>query len=106
MLRCHHPAHRRIMARWQELYETDAVLGLSQTHDARSLEHVIDEAKREGPLTTHSLSGEAQGHGHPLINGPLGTRLDHLKGPRKLLGRSQPTDLMKPRQEEYWCKSK
>lgn len=104
MLRCHHPAHRRIMARWQELYETDAVLGLSQTHDAQSLEHAIDEAKREGPLTTHSLSGEAWRYRHPLVNSPLGARLDHLKGPRKALGRSPATDLMIPRSEEYWCR--
>jgi hypothetical protein len=106
MLRCNHPAHRRIMTRWQELYETDAVLGLSQTHDAWSLEHVIQEAEREGPLTTHSLSGEARGHGHPLINSPLGARLDHLKGPRKELGRSQASDLMQPRSEDYWCENR
>jgi hypothetical protein len=105
LLRCNHPAHRTIMRRWQALYETDAVLGLSQTHDARSLEHVIYEAERAGHLTTHSLSGEARGHGHPLINGPLGARLDHLKGPRKALGRSQAVDLIHPRSEDYWQKS-
>ena len=103
MLRCNHPAHRRIMTRWQGLYETDAVLGLTQTHDAQSLQQVIFEAEREGLLTTHSLSGEARGHRHPLINGPLGKCLDHLKGgPRKILGRSPATDLMTPRSEDYW----
>lgn len=105
MLRCNHPAHRTIMTHWQELYETDAVLGLAQTHDAQSLQHVIHKAEREGLLTTHSLSGEARGHGHPLINGPLGARLDHLKGPRKAVGRSPISDLMKPRSEEYWQKN-
>jgi hypothetical protein len=103
MLRCNHPAHRRIMTRWQGLYESDAVLELPQTHDAQSLQQVVFEAEREGLLTVHSLSGEARGHEHPLVNGPLGARLDHLKGPRKMLGKSHGSDLIQPRPEEYWC---
>jgi len=108
MLRCSHPAHRTIMARWQRLYETDAVLKLAQTHDCQALQHVIHEAEQEGSITAHSLSGEAYRlHRHPLINGPLGKCLDHLKGiSRKTMGRSPSTDLMTPRQEEYWCKNK
>ena len=106
MLRCTHPAHRTIMTRWQRLYETDAVFGLNETHDAESLQRVIYEAEREGLLTMHSLSGDARGHMHPLINGPLGARLDHLKGPRKALGRSPVGDLMRPRSEEYWSMTK
>jgi hypothetical protein len=106
MLRCTHPAHGTIMRRWQQLYETDAVLKLAQTHDAESLQHVIHQAQREGLITTaHSLSGEARGHGHPLINSPLGARLDHLKGPRKSIGRSPVSDLMRPRSEEYWSET-
>lgn len=105
MLRCGHPVHREIMTRWQQLYETDAVFELTETHDSYVLQQLILEAEREGLITTHSLSGEAQQHGHPLINGPLGARLDHLKGPRKELGRSQTSDLMTPRSEEYWCKN-
>jgi hypothetical protein len=106
MLRRIHPAHREIMSRWQRLYETDAVFGLAQTHDSHVLQQVIIEAEREGLITTHSLSGEAHRHRHPLINGPLGKCLDHLKGPRKVLGRSPSTDLMTPRLEEYWCKNR
>lgn len=106
MLRCRHPAHRTIMTRWQQLYETDAVLKLAQTHDSYVWQEVIDQAEREGLITTHSLSGEARQHQHPLINGPLGKCLDHLKGSRKVLGRSQMADLMRPRSEEYWCKSR
>jgi hypothetical protein len=103
MLRCSHPAHREIMTRWRQLYETDAVFGLAQTHDSHVLHHLILEAEREGLITTHSLSGKARQHRHPLINGPLGTRLDHLKGPRKVHGRSHNNDLMTPRLEDYWC---
>jgi hypothetical protein len=106
MLRCSHPRHLELMKRWQNLYETDAVFGFAETHDCWTLQDVILTAERDGLITTHSLSGEARPHGHPLINGPLGTRLDHLKGPRKVLGRSQATDLMTPRLEEYWCKNR
>ncbi len=103
MLRCSHPAHREIITRWQQLYETDAVLELAQTQDCHVLQQLILKAECEGLITTHSLSGEARQHRHPLINGPLGTRLDHLKGPRKVHGRSHKTDLMTPRLEDYWC---
>lgn len=106
MLRCSHSAHREIVTRWQQLYETDAVFALTATHDSYVFEQLILEAECEGLITTHSLSGEGRQHSHPLINGPLGACLDHLKGPRKVLGRSQATDLMTPRSEEYWCKSK
>lgn len=106
MLRCGHRVHREIMTRWEELYETDAVFRLAETHDSYVLQQLILEAERGGLITTHSLSGEARQHSHPFINGPLGTRLDHLKGPRKAVGRSQMSDLMTPRSEEYWCKSK
>jgi hypothetical protein len=102
MLRCSHPAHLHLMTRFRELYETDAVLALAETDDSSVLQHLIVKAERDGLATTHSLSGDAWDNGHPLINGPLGARLDHLKGPRKESGRSPVSDLMKPRAEEYW----
>jgi hypothetical protein len=106
MLRCSHPAHRALTERWRRLYDSDEVLGFAQTQDCYVQQQLIVQAEREGMVTTHSLSGEARTHGHPLINGPLGSRLDHLKGPRKTLGRSPAKDLMKPRLEDYWCSSR
>ncbi len=44
----------------------------------------------------------AKGEGHPLINGPWGAYLDHLKGGRKSEGKSRATDLVVDRTEEYW----
>lgn len=106
MLRCSHPGHRELIKRWQQLYETDAVFALPQTHDSFVLQHLILEAEREGLITVHSLSGEAREYEHPVVNGPLGARLDHLKGPRKGLGRSHQTDLVTARLEPYWCENK
>jgi predicted O-methyltransferase YrrM len=105
MLRCNHRAHVEIMSRLQRLYETDAVFDVAETHDSYVLQQLILEAERERLLTTWSLSTDAHRHKHPLINGPLGARLDHLKGPRKAIHRSPVSDLMRPRSEAYWSKT-
>jgi hypothetical protein len=43
------------------------------------------------------------GGGHPLINGPLGQWIDHMKGGRKKTGKSNVAkDLMGDRKEAYW----
>jgi hypothetical protein len=42
------------------------------------------------------------GGGHPLINGPLGKFMDHMKGARKNDGKSKPSDIMVTRKEDYW----
>ena len=106
MLRCSHPAHREIMTAWQQLYETDTVFEMGETHDSHVLHQLLLKAESEGLISTHSLSGETRARSHPFINGPLGTRLDHLKGPRKVLGRSPMVDLINPRLEEYWCENR
>ena len=46
--------------------------------------------------------GSSQGEGHPLINSEWGAWLDHLKGSRKKLGRSNSDDLKVIRTEAYW----
>jgi hypothetical protein len=43
------------------------------------------------------------GGGHPLINGPLGKWMDHMKGGRKEQGKSKTSDLMVNRTENYWA---
>lgn len=106
MLRCGHLAHRVMVDRFRQLYKSDAVFGLAQTHDSYVLQQIMCAAEQEGLIATHSLSGDAHQHRHPLINGPLGKCLDHLKGQRKALGRSQIADLVTPRSEEYWCRNR
>lgn len=103
MLALKHPAHEKIMRSWIELYESDAVLKLPQTHDCISLQTVIVEAERRGEIKVHSLSGDqGRKHPHPFVNSRLAERLDHLKGPRKDRGRSHRNDLMARRPEAYW----
>ncbi len=83
-----------------DLYRSDELFELAEWHDS----FVFDEVrKRLGPQVRYaSLSGGASGTSHPLINGPLGARLDHCKGGRKEQGRSRPNDLKVNRMEAYW----
>ncbi len=80
------------------LYKTDRLFQLSEWHDCMALDHC------RAALGTRcvSLSGDAEATGHPLVNGPLGARLDHLKGARKAIGKSLRSDLKRQRTEAYW----
>lgn len=81
-----------------DLYRTDGLFKLAEWHDSWAIEHV----RRELGIRCASLSGDAEDTGHPLVNGPLGTCLDHLKGKRKAEGRSRRSDLKQQRGEAYW----
>ena len=43
----------------------------------------------------------AKGH-HVFINSVLGAYIDHMKGKRKVLGKSSKSDLRGSRNEDYW----
>ena len=80
------------------LYQTDRLFELSEWHDCMALDH----CRNALGTRSVSLSGDAEATSHPLVNGPLGARLDHLKGRRKAIGKSFPADLKRPRAEAYW----
>ena len=88
-----------MLRRLVRMYRMDELFGLAEWHDSWVIEHV-----RQGmgdALQCASLSGDFENTGHPLVNGPLGARLDHCKGKRKG-GRSFASDLKTQRQEAYW----
>ena len=80
------------------LYRTDALFELEEWHDSWAIEQV----RRRIDVACSSLSGDAEATGHPLVNGPLGARLDHLKGKRKAAGKSLRSDIKTNRTEDYW----
>lgn len=106
MYRASHPYHRNFMESFRRTYESGEVFKLKETHDSFVLQHLVqckmNVGKIEPPV---SLSGDNGWH-HPFVNGPLGSRLDHMKGPRKTEGRSRPLDLRNPRLEPYWQEPK
>ena len=91
-----------LLRRLVELYRSDALFHLAEWHDSFAIDHVRRQCEAAGELSCVSLSGGAENTQHPLVNGPLGARLDHLKGPRKQAGRSHRRDLTRPRDEAYW----
>lgn len=80
------------------LYKTDRLFDLPEWHDCMALDH----CRKALGTRCVSLSGDAEDTGHPLVNGPLGARLDHLKGKRKAMGKSMRSDLKRQRSEAYW----
>jgi hypothetical protein len=96
------PACDTLLRRLVELYRSDGLFQLDEWHDSFAIDHVRKQCEAAGELSGVSLSGGAENTMHPLVNGPLGARLDHLKGPRKQAGRSHRRDLVRRRSEPYW----
>ncbi len=98
-----HPAHDDLWAEVLGLYTTRALIQHHEWHDSYLIQQVAERAQREGRVAIASLSGsKGRRTSHPLVNGPLGARLDHLKGPRKDMQRSPDRDLRTLRHEPYW----
>ena len=89
------------LKRFQWMYD-DAENGIfkqDEWHDS----FIFDITRKHTVLneldwSSHIITGE----GHPLINSEWGEYLDHLKGDRKLTGKSHDKDLKVKRNEEYW----
>ena len=92
---------------FQLAYDSDRVMTMSEYNDC----WVFDETRKEVQVKypewkqLNWSKGLIKGEGHPLINTPWGAYLDHLKGKRKDLGRSNLKDLVRPRSESYWSSS-
>lgn len=83
-------------------YRLDTLFELPEWHDSFVTDKVRARLEALGKLRCVSLSGHAERTHHPLINGPLGAKLDHLKGPRKQEGKSRARDIKVHRPEDYW----
>jgi len=102
LFRASHPYHQNFMERFRDIYSSDHVLRLQQTHDSFILQHLVNCKFNAGKIPAPaSLSGDARNWHHPLAAGPLGMCLDHAKGPRKLAGRSPRIDA-RGRTEPHW----
>lgn len=86
---------------FEKMYTEDRLFALSEYHDSYIYDVLRKQYEKKGAYT-HSLSGKWASTTHPFINCDLGKYLDHLKGPRKMLGKSKPTDLRRKRLEPYW----
>ena len=105
-----HPMCKQFLAEFERFYEDadNGIFELEEWHDSFVFGHILNQLK---PIDTnvHDYSAnmylrEAKtgGGGHPLINGPLGKFMDHMKGGRKEQGKSKRSDIMVSRNEKYW----
>ena len=107
-LNLNHPVCHEFLKEFERMYE-DAENGmflLEEWHDSYIFGEVL---KMFNQFPSHDYSADmylkeakSGGGGHPLINGPLGKWIDHMKGGRKDSGKSLAKDLMVNRTEDYW----
>ena len=107
-LNLNHPVCHEFLKEFERMYE-DAENGmflLDEWHDSYIFGEILNKYKE---FPSHDYSADMYlreartgGGGHPLINGPLGKWIDHMKGGRKKKGRSAAKDIMVNRTEDYW----
>ena len=96
-----HPQVQSWLTDFQHMYDhaESGIFTLEEWHDS----YVFDAVRQRHGLRELNWTAHLQmGEGHPLINCEWGAYIDHLKGERKHLGRSQKSDLKIPRDESYW----
>jgi hypothetical protein len=98
------PVTRAWLREFQLAYDSGRLMTMSEWNDCWVFDETRKEVQALNP-TWQQLNWSAgliKGEGHPLINTAWGTYLDHLKGRRKVTGKSNAKDLIAPRTESYW----
>lgn len=98
MLNCRHPQHEEMIGTFERMYVAGELYLLPEYHDSFVLEYVVKTAG----VGRKSLSGDGYHTSHPLINGPLGKWLDHMKGNRKVTGRTPKAERRVNDGVPYW----
>ena len=95
---------------FERVYEDaeNGIFRMEEWHDSFVFGSILNSMKDYYPevldysAEMYLKEAKTGGGGHPLINGVLGTWLDHMKGVRKNEGRSRQKDIMVNRSEAYW----
>lgn len=96
---------KHVRAFWalaRQMYLSKQIFDLPEWHDCAVFDFLRE--KFEKSIRFHNLSPWGKAGQHVFINSILGAWMDHMKGPRKAIGRSQKNDLLRPREEPYWKK--
>jgi hypothetical protein len=101
---------KEFLEEFERMYEDadDGIFTLEEWHDSFVFGHIVNNMKRTAPnvldysAEMYLREASTGGGGHPLINGPLGKWIDHMKGGRKKDGKSKRSDIMVNRTEDYW----
>lgn len=105
-----HGACLTFLEEFERMYEDaeNGIFTLEEWHDSFVFGHILNKMKVLRPdvldysADMYLKEAKTGGGGHPLINGPLGKFMDHMKGGRKDSGKSLAKDLMVNRTEDYW----
>lgn len=95
-----HPLIEKFIAEWIALYTTDSIFKELEWHDSYLFWQILKKVAPTEGVDIGRGAG-AQGH-HVFINSVLGHYIDHMKGKRKIKGKSSQSDLRIKRNEEYW----
>ena len=107
-LNLNHPVCHSFLEDFEQMYEDaeNGIFTLDEWHDSYVFGEIL---KKYSDFPSYDYSADmylreakSGGGGHPLINGPLGAWIDHMKGGRKYNGKSNKTDIMVKRSENYW----
>ena len=104
------PVCKLFLEEFERMYEDaeNGIFKLEEWHDSYVFGDILARYKARDPnvldysAEMYLKEAKTGGGGHPLINGVLGTWLDHMKGVRKQEGRSRARDIMVNRTEIYW----
>ena len=104
------PVCKLFLEEFERMYEDaeNGIFKLEEWHDSYVFGDILARYKARDPnvldysAEMYLKEAKTGGGGHPLINGVLGTWLDHMKGVRKQEGRSRARDIMVNRSESYW----
>lgn len=101
---------QEFLTKFENMYNNaeTGIFTLEEWHDSFVFGTILNQLKKTSPNVIdytaelsllHATTG---GGGHPLINSKLGKWMDHLKGDRKLQGKSLSSDIKVNRNEAYW----
>lgn len=85
-----HPLMKEFWETFINYYKNDTIFALTEWHDSYVFDVVRKEYEDKGMINQNITPGFVAGH--PFINCVLGEYMDHMKGPRKVAGRSKKTE--------------
>lgn len=100
---CYNRNHKKIkefMEYWTTMYINDSIFKELEWHDSYVFWQCVKRIAPEDGVDIGKGAG-VKGH-HVFVNSVLGSYVDHLKGKRKIKGKSSASDLKMTRTEDYW----
>ena len=95
-----HPKLKQFMNYWINMYINDTIFNELEWHDSYLFWQCVKRIAPDDGVDIGKGAG-VKGH-HVFINSVLGQYIDHMKGKRKVKGKSSKSDLRINRQEAYW----